>query len=83
VTVSNHIGYQCETFLFYRVKRYGIREKRYFETEDKYRLVDPAFVAKGHSGDRYSKVAGWVANKQIGSRTISSRAPWIERRQLT
>ena len=32
VTVGSHIGYLCESFLFYKVKRYDIRGKRYLET---------------------------------------------------
>ena len=43
VTVGSHIGYLCESFLFYKVKRYDIRGKRYLETEDKYYLADQGF----------------------------------------
>lgn len=40
VTVGNFIKYLCNTFLFYKVKRYDIRGKRYLETNDKYYVVD-------------------------------------------
>ena len=43
VTVGNHMGYLCDAFLFYKVKRYDIRGKRYLDTNDKYYLVDQGF----------------------------------------
>lgn len=43
VTVGNHMKHLCDAFLFYKVKRYDIRGKRYLNTEDKYYLVDPGF----------------------------------------
>lgn len=43
VTVGNHMRYLCDAFLFYKVKRYDIRGRRYLNTEDKYYLADPGF----------------------------------------
>lgn len=43
VTVGNHMEYLCRAFLFYKVKRYDIKGKRYLSTDDKYYLVDQGF----------------------------------------
>ena len=42
-TIGSYIQYLCNTFLFYKVKRYDIQGKRYLESQDKYYLVDPTF----------------------------------------
>lgn len=42
-TVGAYIGYLCDAFAFYRVRRYDIRGKRYLSSGEKYYLVDHAF----------------------------------------
>ena len=43
VTICNCLKYLCSAFLFYRVRRYDIRGKKYLETIEKYYLSDLSF----------------------------------------
>ena len=40
ITIGNYLKYICSVFMFYKVKRYDIRGKKYLETSDKYYLSD-------------------------------------------
>lgn len=43
ITIGNYLKYICSVFMFYKVKRYDIRGKKYMETSDKYYLSDLGF----------------------------------------
>ena len=43
MTIGNYIKYLCSAYMFYKVKRYDIRGKKYMETSDKYYLSDLGF----------------------------------------
>lgn len=42
-TVGFYVDYLCKSFLFYPLKRYDIKGKKYLESEKKYCLVDTSF----------------------------------------
>ena len=42
-TIGNYMNYVCRSFLFYRVRRYDLKGKRYLESNDKYYVCDPIF----------------------------------------
>lgn len=42
-TIDKYIGYLCNSFLFYKIKMYDIKGKKYLETYAKYYLCDQSF----------------------------------------
>ena len=42
-TVASYLQYLCNTFAFYKIRRYDIKGKKYLASNDKYYLVDQAF----------------------------------------
>ena len=42
-TVGAYVDYLCKSFLFYPIKRYDIKGKKYLENDKKYYLVDTSF----------------------------------------
>lgn len=42
-TTGSYLGYLCNAYSFYRIRRYDIRGKRYLSSQDKYYLADHSF----------------------------------------
>ncbi len=42
-TVDTYMGYLCDAYAFYKVRRYDIRGKKYLQSGEKYYLADQAF----------------------------------------
>lgn len=42
-TIGNYVSYVCRSFLFYKIRRYDLKGKKYLESNDKYYVCDPIF----------------------------------------
>lgn len=58
-TVGAYIGYLCDAYGFYRIRRYDIRGKKYLASNDKYYLADPAFRSArlGNRNPDYGRIS--------------------------
>lgn len=58
VTIGNYIKYLCNSFMFYKIKRYDIQGKKYLETNEKYYLVDSSlrYAILGTRNMNYGRV---------------------------
>lgn len=57
-TVGAYIKYLCESFAFYKVRRYDIQGKKYLSTQDKYYLSDHAvkYAIQGTKNMNYGSI---------------------------
>lgn len=58
-TVGTYIGYLCNAYGFYRIRRYDIRGKKYLASNDKYYLADPCFrnARLGNRNPDYGRIS--------------------------
>ena len=58
VTIGKYIKYLCNAFMFYDIKRYDIRGRKYLESSEKYYLCDCGicYAVLGHRNMDYGRV---------------------------
>ena len=58
VTIGKYIKYLCNAFMFYDIKRYDIRGRKYLESSEKYYLCDSGirYAVLGHRNMDYGRV---------------------------
>ena len=56
-TISNYLKYLCNSFAFYKIRRYDLKGKQYLSTNEKYYLADYSFryALHGTRNPDYSK----------------------------
>ena len=64
VTIGRYIKYLCNAFLFYDIKRYDIRGKKYLESSEKFYLCD-AGIRNAILGSRNMDYGGKLYQKEI------------------
>ena len=56
-TISNYLKYLCDSYAFYKIRRYDLKGKQYLSTNEKYYLADYSFryALHGTRNPDYSK----------------------------
>ena len=73
VTVGKYIKYLCNAFVFYDIKRYDIRGKKYLESSEKFYLCDSGirYAILGGSEKIYIQVSDDISRQETFEREYS------------